>query len=159
MKISRFIFILSVLAILGCTPRVKTPLIIHWPEKLEEKNEVKQVLGHVIDLVPTCLSAAGVEKDDQQFWAFPGFDLLDATYLDEASDRTIFWEHLGKAAARKGNWKIVSEYPHDHWELYDLRTDPAEMVDVSGLHPSKMENLAKQYRQCEHEVGVKTKYD
>ncbi|MEO0448542.1 MAG: sulfatase/phosphatase domain-containing protein, partial [Verrucomicrobiota bacterium] len=51
-----------------------------------------------------------------------------------------FYEKGGKQAVRRGDWKAVrldrhrsgSEAP---WEIYHLKSDPGEAVNVAGKHP------------------------
>ena len=38
---------------------------------------------------------------------------------DEQAERTLFWEHIGNAAVRRGRWKLVREWG-DARELYDI---------------------------------------
>ena len=39
---------------------VATPLIVHWPAGFKAKGELRHAPSHIIDVAPTCLSAAGL---------------------------------------------------------------------------------------------------
>jgi arylsulfatase A-like enzyme/predicted dehydrogenase len=41
---------------------ISTPLIVHWPAGITAKGELRHTPGHVIDIVPTVLELAGVQK-------------------------------------------------------------------------------------------------
>ena len=40
---------------------IATPLIVYWPAVMRQANRVTHQVGHIIDILPTCLEAAGVE--------------------------------------------------------------------------------------------------
>jgi arylsulfatase len=41
---------------------ISSPLIAHWPAGIAAKNELRTTPAHVIDIVPTVLELAGVQK-------------------------------------------------------------------------------------------------
>ena len=41
---------------------ISTPLIVHWPAGIKGKGELRHTAAHVIDIAPTVLALAGVEK-------------------------------------------------------------------------------------------------
>ena len=41
---------------------ISTPLIVHWPKGIAARGELRHTPGHVIDLVPTILEAAGGKR-------------------------------------------------------------------------------------------------
>ena len=43
---------------------IATPLIVHWPRGIAARGELRHDPGHVIDLVPTILEAAGGSRPD-----------------------------------------------------------------------------------------------
>ena len=43
---------------------ISTPLIVHWPQGIAARGELRHDPGHVIDLVPTILEAAGATRLD-----------------------------------------------------------------------------------------------
>jgi arylsulfatase A-like enzyme len=138
---------------------VSTPLIVHWPDGLTTKagSQTKQV-GHVIDLMPTFCDVSGAEypktKDDHNITASPGRSLLPVlTASTEETDRTIFWEHMGNAAIRKGKWKLVRSKGQP-WELYDLQADRSELHDQSKNHPETVATLETAWKNWALSVGA-----
>jgi arylsulfatase len=124
---------------------ISTPLIAHWPAGIAAKGELRTTPGHVIDIMPTVLDAAGVEKpahwDSEPVPPAPGKSLVPAF----AENRTItrdclWWLHEGNRAVRSGDWKLVAA-KGDPWELYDLTTDRAEQHDLAASMPEKVREL------------------
>lgn len=124
---------------------ISTPLIVHWPAGIAAKGELRRQPSHVIDIVPTVLEVAGVERPSE--WqgtpipAAPGVSLVPALANDMPLDREpIWWLHEGNRALRDGDWKLVAA-KGDPWALYDLRTDRAEQHDLAADMPEKAKEL------------------
>jgi arylsulfatase A-like enzyme len=124
---------------------IATPLIAHWPAGIRAKGELRHTPSHVIDLVPTVLAAAGIEKPAE--WegipvpAAPGKSLLPALARDITIPReSLWWLHEGHRAVRAGDWKLVA-VRGTPWELYDLKTDRAEQRDLRAREPGKAKEL------------------
>jgi arylsulfatase len=136
---------------------VATPLIAYWPAAITRASITDQP-GHVIDLLPTCVDAAGGKYLD----TYPDRDLLPVegkSLLPIFQGKTrqahdaIFWEHEGNRAIRQDKWKLVAE--HDRpWELYDLDTDRTELNDLAARNPAVVEELTRRYQQWATRVGV-----
>ncbi|WP_420458221.1 arylsulfatase [Neolewinella sp.] len=133
---------------------IATPLIVHWPAGLDGQTGWRDTYGHVIDLLPTCLAAAG-EGGGVAGATLPGqdlFRLLDAAA--SADSRPLFWEHQGQQAVRRGRWKLSRTAPELPWRLFDLAADPTEVRDVAELHPVTVRELAAVYESWGKEVGI-----
>jgi arylsulfatase A-like enzyme len=136
---------------------IATPLIAHWPSVIREPRISREV-GHVIDLMPTCLEAARVDyprhHQDRSLVPLEGRSLLPAFRAEtRQADRTLFWEHEGHRAVREGPWKIVAAQDGS-WQLYDLATDRIESRDLSSTQPEKVRKLAAQYDAWAQRCGV-----
>lgn len=64
--------------------------------------------------------------------------------------KSVFWEHEGNRAVRKGDLKLVSKWnkkedQNGPWELYDLKVDRTETHDLASEHPEKVEELSALY--------------
>lgn len=144
---------------------ISTPFIFNWPAQMNKKVKgsiQKNISGHLIDIVPTCLEAAGVSKDKLPN-SLEGISLLPLIKGKEVNKRTLFWEHEGNRAIREGDWKLVSRYADDYrffkswgwtkeprkkeWELYNIAEDRWELHDVSGVNPKKVTEMIKEYEQ------------
>jgi len=128
-----------------------TPLIAHWPAGITAKNELRHTLGHFIDIAPTVLEIAGVEKpkdwNDKPIPAAPGHSLVSAFTKDLPIPRdSLWWLHEGNRAVQVGDWKLVAA-KGDPWELYDMRTDRAEQTNLAKKMPEKVKELEKAWQQ------------
>ena len=128
---------------------VATPLIVHWPDGLKDQNKLRHSPGHIIDIAPTCLNAAGLSTKGME-----GQTLLPAFTKDSTQPRTLFWEHEGNRAVRQGDYKLVAQH-NTPWELYNMRKDRNELHDLSRSMPQKATELKKLYEAWAHRVGAK----
>lgn len=130
---------------------ISTPLIVHWPAGISTKNELRSTPAHVIDIVPTVLELAGVQKPQQ--WQgepipeAPGKSLVPAFAKDTTIPReSLWWFHEGNKAIRVGDWKLVAAADQP-WELYDLKTDRAEQHNLAAQMPEKATELAAAWQK------------
>jgi arylsulfatase len=136
---------------------IATPLIAHWPATIH-KGGISHQVGHVIDLLPTCLEAAGVSypKDLRGEKAMPleGKSLLPVFRGKlRTNHEALYWEHEGNRAVRVGKWKLVGEYGKV-WELYDLEADRTEQVDLAAKRPEMLKELGEKYKKWAERCGV-----
>ena len=127
---------------------ISTPFIVRWPGKASA-GAIRHQPMHFIDLMATCLDAAGAEYPEEfnghEITPLEGESLLGAFEGDAWSrERPIFWEHEGNRAVRVDNWKLVSKYPGG-WELYDMNEDRTELVDLAAKSADRVKAFAKMY--------------
>ena len=124
---------------------IATPLIVRWPSRIKTPGALRGQVGHVIDLMPTCLDAAGAgypkEFGGKPILPMEGRSLLPALEDKPVEREALFWEHEGNAAVRKGDWKLVRLGRGGKWELYDLAADRTELHDLSQKEPARMKEL------------------
>lgn len=136
---------------------IATPLIAWYPGHIKAGSSNNSP-GHLIDLMPTCLDIAGISYPTQfksrQLTPLAGISLLDALKGKAYSgNKTLFWEHEGSRAIRKGRWKLVAEIG-EPWELYDLDVDRSEINNLAGKYPDKVKALETEYLKWAKKVGV-----
>ena len=90
---------------------IATPLIAHWPNEIRGRGEFRRAIGHVVDIVPTILDAAGASDISRPPAAPPlaGRSLLPVFAKDERRGQRkasgpIFFHHEGNRALRLGDW-------------------------------------------------------
>lgn len=97
--------------------------------------------------MPTFIEAAGAiypEKHSDGTKLFPlvGTSLLPAFKTGKGSEHEyMYWEHSGYSAIRKGDWKAFKKVDDTNWELYNLRTDRDEQINVAKDHPDLITEL------------------
>jgi arylsulfatase len=137
-----------------------TPLIVHWPKGLKkQENTINRGVGHVIDIMPTCLQLAGAKYPDeinhQKTEPMDGKNLMPLLLGKTNSVHdTLFWEHEGGKAVRVGDWKI-SARRNSSWELFDLSKDRSEANNLSAKYPEKVKQMDAAWRGWANKMKIK----
>ena len=136
---------------------ISTPLIMSWPKRIQESGIVHSPV-HLIDIMPTCLDAAGAshptERAGQQTIPLEGESMLSAVdRRDWERESPIVWEHEGSSAVRQGQWKLVSAIG-GAWELYNMERDRTELDDLYTRNRSKAQELERIYQEWAERCGV-----
>jgi arylsulfatase len=154
---------------------VRVPAFVYFPPRVPG-NRSTSVVASVKDVMPTILDLAGVAAPGTHFQgreieALQGkslVPLLEARDGDARTpDPTIGWEIFGKRALRQGPWKIIWEtsdakwwdsaplgIKRNTWQLYNLETDPAELVDLSAQQPERREAMIRLWQRYAKDNGV-----
>lgn len=130
---------------------IHTPFIVSWPGKATKHGSYVHTPSHIIDLMPTFLAVSGAkyptEYKGQKIPAYEGRSMVPLFTGKAVSDnRPLFWEHEAKRAVRLNDWKLVAdaneEKPYvEAWELYNLKNDPTETVNLASKYPDKVKEL------------------
>jgi len=131
---------------------ISTPLIVHWPNGIKARGELRMNPGHVIGLAPTLLELAGGRKPDswngQPIPPAPGRSLVPVFRKDgTVADEYAWWLHEGNRAIRMGDWKLVSKGADGPWELYNLTRDRCETTDLAKNMPEKVDELERAWKR------------
>ncbi len=124
---------------------ISTPLIAHWPKGIASRNELRDEPGHLIDIMATCIELSGAEYPahfaDHDIIPKEGRSLVGGFAADRGEERSLLFEHFGRAAIRKGPWKLVRAGETQPWELYAIEEDRGESNNLSQKHPEKTREL------------------
>jgi arylsulfatase len=135
---------------------IATPLIVHWSKGIHDKGGIRRTPSHVIDLLPTMLDLAGVKPlsmyNAKPVWTIQGKSLLESFRADKRIDRPfLFFEHAGHEALRNDDWKIVHKNGAP-WELYNMRNDRAETLDVANDFPEILQKMVREFNTFKEEA-------
>ena len=127
---------------------IATPLIVHGPQHISSKGELRHQPGHVIDVWPTLTQLAGVDESALPVGGppRPGVALNFGPPVANV-DRELWWSHEGNRAIRVGDWKLVS-LKGLPWELYDLSRDRTEQDDLASSKPDQAQALEARWEQA-----------
>jgi arylsulfatase len=132
----------------GCA----TPLIVHWPRGIRARGQLRQDVGHVIDVVPTVLELARARRLPAKAPQAPGRSLVPAFAKNNSVSRdSLWWFHDGHRAIRMGDWKLVAA-KGEAWELFNLRKDRTETDDLATRYPEKVKQLERAWNRRLSEI-------
>ena len=158
---------------------IQDALVVHWPEGIEAKGEVRQQYHHITDIAPTILDVTGIEFmkeiDGVEQMDFDGvsmaysFDAVDAPtehpeqYYELFGNRAIYQDGW-KAVTIHGNrmpWDLnkIQAFEDDVWELYNLDEDFSESNNLADAYPEKLEALKARWEELAEENNVYPLYD
>ena len=131
---------------------ISTPLIVHWPKGLAKGGSVTHQLGHITDLMATCLELAGAKYPQtnsrgQKVQPLRGRSLAPIFRGEKRppGDK-VFFHFSSNRAVRSGKWKL-SWAGKGPWELYDMDKDRTELVDLSARFPARAKEMAAAWEQ------------
>ena len=139
---------------------IATPLLAHWPDGIPQElnGSITRQMGHVIDLLPTCIDLAGVSYPAQHagndVTSVAGRSLRPVlTGGNLPRPEGLFFEHQGNAAVRDGKWKLVRARGAP-WSLYDLAADRTELNDLASANPDRVAVMKAKWQDWAKRVGV-----
>jgi arylsulfatase len=141
---------------------VADPLIVHWPNGIAARGEIRRQYVHAVDITPTVLELArreappvidGVEQKPIEGTSF-AYSFDDAAAADRHTIQ--YYEMFGCRALYQDGWKAVAF--HDiqteepgldkvTWELYDVRRDQSECHDLSAAEPERLAAMVERFWQ------------
>ncbi|MGW6521375.1 arylsulfatase [Streptomyces sp. NPDC054962] len=147
---------------------VSDPFLVHWPDGIRARGEIRDQFAHIIDMVPTVLDVLGIEAPTtiRGVTQSPLHGVSFAHTFDDADaasrHRTQYYEMLGHRAIDHDGWRAVCPWPGPsfeeaerpfgtpitmadlddldahHWELYRVDGDIAETKNLAQDHRSKL---------------------
>ncbi|KPI31724.1 sulfatase [Actinobacteria bacterium OV320] len=147
---------------------VSDPFLVHWPDGIRARGEIRDQFAHIIDMVPTVLDVLGIERPAtiRGVTQSPLHGVSFAHTFDDADaasrHRTQYYEMLGHRAIDHDGWRAVCPWPGPsfeeaerpfgtpitmadlddldahHWELYRVDGDIAETKNLAQDHRSKL---------------------
>ena len=131
---------------------IASPMIAYWPGRAHEPGRIAEDAGHVIDLMPTILDAAGVDTDH----SMDGTSLLPVIAEGRSlPNRSLAFEYGGGAAYRQGDWKAVFDKTVGAWALYDVDADPGETNDLAQAEAARLNAMIAAWEDWADDVGAR----
>ena len=150
---------------------VSDPFIVHWPQGIQARGEVRTQYSHAIDMVPTVLDALGIEPPAtiKGVTQSPIEGVSFAHTFDDANaptrHDTQYFEMFGHRSLYHDGWRAVCPWPGPSfveagkpfgapisaetlaeldahgWELYHVAEDIAENHNVAAEYREKVINM------------------
>ncbi len=137
----------------------RNPMVIHWPNRIKAKGELRSQFHHVIDVGPTVLEAVGLPEptmvNGTKQRPMDGVSLVytfdnpnakgrrTTQYFEMFGNRAIY--HDGWVAATRHSipWLMAQNPPldQDRWELYNVAEDFSQANDLAAQNPQKLKEL------------------
>ena len=128
---------------------IASPLVVHWPAGIDRRGELEHQPAQLVDVMATFLDVAGVEYPEEYaghaIQPLEGVSLAPAFAGETIEREALYWEHEGNRAIRVGNWKLVARGKDGPWELYDLKYDRTERLNLATDRPELAEDLATRW--------------
>jgi len=139
----------------------RNPVVIHWPDGIRAKGEIRSQWHHVTDIAPTMMEAAGLPFPNMVHGTaqkpFEGVSLVYAFDDADAADRhtTQYFEMFGNRAIYDDGWVAATKHrtpwgsapdgslSEDKWELYHVAEDFSQANDLAASNPEKLDELYK----------------
>jgi arylsulfatase len=136
----------------------RNPLVIHWPERIKGKGQLRSQWHHVIDVVPTILEAAGlpqprmvngvpqrpIEGTSMVYsWDYPRApDRHQIQYFEMFGNRGVYFDGWFAGTVHIKPWgKVENRFPEDTWELYHVKEDFSMSTNLAKQHPDILAKL------------------
>jgi arylsulfatase A-like enzyme len=138
---------------------IRVPMIAWWPGIIKPGSVSDQVFTFW-DVLPTAAEIAGAKPPEN----IDGISLVPTLLGKKQTNQHefLYWEFHEKGtkqAVRTGDWKSVRLAPGEPLELYNLKTDVSESVNVAEKHPeviAKIENYLKTARTDSERWPIKS---
>ena len=127
---------------------IRVPMIARWNGVIEP-GRVTDHISAFWDIMPTFSDMIEVRTRGE----IDGISFLPTLIGDTRKQKQhdhLYWEfheHGGRRALRQGDWKLVqynvNKNPAGDFELYDLKSDPAEEHNVAGKFPNRVKDMQK----------------
>lgn len=145
------------------------PLILYYPPLLNKTNNTGKSLHAfttVMDILPTILDIAGVAHPGDTYKgrkvaipkgkSWTKYLANESPYV-HSEDTVTGWELFGQQAIRRGDYKalfIPKPFGDAKWELYNLKKDPGETVNLAETEPKVLQQLLVHWTEYVAETGL-----
>jgi len=129
---------------------IRVPMIASWPNNIKAGSTSDHISAHY-DMLATFGDIAGYEHSKNT----DGISMLLALLSseDQEEHEFLYWEfptYGGQVAIRMGNWKLVRQNLKNKkeptLELYNLKDDPTETINLADRHPEILQQAAEIFK-------------
>ena len=154
-------------------------LVVHWPNGVKAKGEIRDQYHHISDIAPTIMDAAGIEVPETyngiEQQPMDGISMryaFDDAAAPNAKQRQ-YYEMFGNRAIWADGWKAVTlhakrmpwdlavtlPFDQDKWELYNVAEDFSEAKNLAEENPEKLAEMVAMFDEEAWKYNVYPLYD
>ena len=152
---------------------IRVPFFVRWPGRVEPgtRSDVP-VMG--ADVFPTIADLVGGEQlptfDGESIlpllhgesipkrslhWHFPCYlEMYKGDRAFEDSRDKPFWRSSPMGAMQKDDWKLIEYFDNGELQLYNLKDDQGEQVNLASEKPALVRSLHQEMKDWRSEVGA-----
>jgi arylsulfatase A-like enzyme len=154
-------------------------LVVHWPNGIKAKGEIRDQYHHISDIAPTIMEAAGIEVPETYHGVeqqpMEGVSMMYSFNDANAPNRKKrqYYEMFGNRAIWVDGWKavvlhanrmpweanVVLPFENDEWELYYVAEDFSESTNLAAENPEKLQELIAIFDEEAWKYNVYPLYD
>jgi arylsulfatase A-like enzyme len=150
----------------------RNPLIVYYPKGIKDAGGIRTQYGHVNDILPTTLEYLGIKAPEYirgiKQDTLQGTSLVYSFENAAAPSRHLlqYYYIYGSRSIYKDGWKAevyhhpdftdltkphtdkaagTTNFDAEVWELYDLKTDFNERINLASKYPDKLKELQALY--------------
>ncbi len=151
---------------------IRVPLLVQWPGVIQPgSTNDEPVIGS--DLFATLADLLGLDqaksdgvsllplfrgrsfKPRPLYWHFPAYlEMYDRDRAFEDSHDKPHFRTSPVGAVRSGSWKLLQFFEEDDLELYNLKDDPGEQIDLAEKQVEIRDSLLQTLMHWRREVGA-----
>jgi hypothetical protein len=127
------------------------PFVVHWPNGIQARGEIRDQYAHTIDMVPTVLDALDLDPPAPTRHRTQYFEMFGHRSIDHDGWRAVCpwpgpsFAEAGKPFGAPISAETLTDLDAHHWELYHVAEDPAENHDLAEDHRDKLIEMIAQW--------------
>ncbi|MCZ6916536.1 MAG: sulfatase-like hydrolase/transferase, partial [Gemmatimonadetes bacterium] len=154
-------------------------LVVHWPDGIQARGEVRSQYHHISDIAPTILEATDISVPEE-YHGVPQQPMDGTSMLYSFADGDApnqkdrqYYEMFGNRAMWSEGWKAVTlhakrmpwdmnvtlPFDQDEWELYHVAEDFSESTNLADQFPDKLTELQEMFDEEAWKYNVYPLYD
>jgi arylsulfatase len=137
----------------------RSGMIVHYPDRIKQKNGIRTQFTHAIDIAPTILEVTGLPEPkvvngvpqipiEGTSFAFSFNDVNAAEqhtiqYFEMFGNRALYYNGWYARTIHRAPWEMVDLPPleTDVWDLYNTREDFSLTNNLADKYPEKLEEM------------------
>lgn len=141
-------------------------MVVHWPNKIKSKGEIRSQFTHVTDIAPTVMETAGLpfpkSVNGTEQIPFSGTSFIYSFDNPNAPEKhtTQYFEIFGNRGIYDKGWVACTRHSvpwvtdvklpalkDDVWELYNVTEDFTQSNNLAASNPEKLKELQEVFNK------------